>query len=59
MIIAAVFVAFVVGLVLEATVLALAEHRRRVDEAAFWADLRTDALNGYGQLFDWSQEPDL
>lgn len=55
MIHAAVFAAFLLGLVLEATVLYLFDRRAIAREAAWWEELRADALSGYGRAFDWEE----
>lgn len=59
MIVPAVVLAFFVGIALEALYLAVSDHRARAEEAAFWSELRADALHNYGLLFDWEREPDL
>lgn len=55
MVTAGVFAAFVVGLVLEAAFLAWNDHRAHRAEAAFWEELRAQALDGYGKVFDWEE----
>jgi hypothetical protein len=51
---AGVFAAFLLGLVLEAVVLAVLDRRAIRREAAWWEELRGQALDGYGQVFDWA-----
>lgn len=55
MITAGVFGAFLVGLIVEAVVLAWSDHRADVREAQWWEELRADALDGYGKVFDWEE----
>lgn len=47
--------AFLVGLVLEAVFLAWADRKAIRAEAAFWEELRSSALDGYGKVFDWQE----
>jgi hypothetical protein len=56
---AGIFVAFFVGLIVEAFAFAWSDRRAVAREAAFWEELRAQALDGYGRVFDWSREPDL
>lgn len=57
MIAPAVFVAFVIGLLVEATVLFVLDRRAIAREAAWWEELRHQALDGYGRVFDWAEDP--
>lgn len=54
MILPGVFAAFLLGLVLEAVVIYTLDRRAIRKEAAFWEELRLQALSGYGQVFDWA-----
>lgn len=56
MIAPAVFVAFVIGLLVEATVLFVLDRRAIAREAAWWEELRADAALNYGRVFDWSED---
>jgi hypothetical protein len=49
----AIFVAFVIGLLVEATVLFVLDRRAIAREAAWWEELRSQALEDYGRVFDW------
>lgn len=55
MIVPGVFAAFFVGLLLEALVLAVVDRRAVRREAQWWEELRTQALDGYGRVFDWDE----
>jgi hypothetical protein len=55
MIPAGVVAAFLLGLVLEATFLWWSDRRAIAREAAWWEELRAEALDGYGKMFDWEQ----
>lgn len=59
MIPAGVVVAFFFGLIVEALAFAWSDRRAVAREVAFWEELRGQALDGYGQVFDWAREPDL
>lgn len=48
-----VFVGFALGLLVEATVLFILDRRAIAREAAWWEELRAQALDGYGRVFDW------
>jgi hypothetical protein len=48
-----VFVAFLLGLVLEAVVIVTLDRRAIRREARWWDELRAEALDGYGRVFDW------
>lgn len=52
MIAAGAFLAFAVALVLEAFMLWFLDRRSIRREAQFWEELRTEALEGYGQVFE-------
>lgn len=54
MIVAGVFLAILVGFVLEAVVLWVDQIHRNRAEAAYW-----QAKRGAPDLYDWSREPDL
>lgn len=55
MVTAGVFAAFLIGLVVEAVALAWTDRRATRAEAAFWEELRAQALDGYGKVFDWEE----
>lgn len=56
MIVPGVVIAFALGLLLEATLLFLLDHRAILREEKFWNDLRAQALDGYGRVFDWAED---
>ena len=56
MILPAIFAAFLLGLVLEATVLYWADRRAIQRERAYWDQLSAEALAGYGRVFDWERD---
>lgn len=56
MIAPALVVAFAVGLLVEATVLYVLDRRAIAREAAWWDELRVQALNGYDRVFDWAED---
>lgn len=51
-----VLVAFMTGLILEAAVIFVLDRRAIRREAAWWEQLRADALAGYGRVFDWEHD---
>lgn len=55
MVTASVFGAFLVGLIAEALLLMWSDHRAVVREAQWWEELRAEALDGYGKVFDWEE----
>lgn len=52
-------VGIILGLVVEAVLIAYFDHRALQREERWWAELRADALDGYLAVFDWAEEPDL
>lgn len=52
----AVVLAFLVGLLAEATVLYVLDRRAIRREADYWAELSAQALDGYGRVFDWADD---
>jgi hypothetical protein len=56
MIAPAVFAAFFVGLIAEALTMAWLDRRAVRREALFWEELRLQALDGYGHVFDWAED---
>lgn len=51
-----VFVAFAIGLLVEGTVLFVLDRRAIAREAAWWEELKVQALDGYGRVFDWETD---
>jgi len=51
--------AFLLGVLVEAMAFAVSDRRAIAREAAFWEELRAQALDGYGQVFDWARDTDL
>lgn len=56
MIPAGVFVAFLVGLVVEAVAIVVMDRRAIHREAVWWEELRAEALDHYGRVFDWERD---
>lgn len=56
MILGTVFLALAAAVLIEATMLWWLDRRATRREAAFWEELRADALAGYGRVFDWELE---
>lgn len=56
MIPAGVFAAFVLGLIVETAFLIWSDRRAIAKEAAWWEELRGQALDGYGKVFDWADD---
>lgn len=56
MIAPAVFFAFFIGLLVEATVMFWLDRRAIRREAEFWEELRFEALDGYSRAFDWERD---
>lgn len=56
MILPGIFLAFLVGLVVEAAMLAWLDRRSVRREAQFWEELRAEAMQGYGRVFDWEKD---
>lgn len=52
----AVAIAFVVGLIADLVVVAVLDRRAVRAEAAWWEELRAQALDGYGRVFDWAED---
>jgi NhaP-type Na+/H+ or K+/H+ antiporter len=50
-----ILIAFVMGLLLEAFFLWWSDRRAIRREADFWEQLRANALDGYGRVFDWAE----
>lgn len=55
MVTAGVFAAFLFGLLAEALLMAWSDRRAIAREAAWWEELRAEALDSYTKLFDWEQ----
>lgn len=51
-----VLAAFFASLVVETIVVVILDRRALAREAAWWAELRADALNDYGRVFDWETD---
>lgn len=56
MIAPAVVAAFFVGLIAEALAMVWLDRRAVRREAEFWEELRHQALDGYGHVFDWAED---
>ena len=56
MILPGVVVAFLLGLILEAVVIALLDRRAIQRERDYWEALSAEALEGYGRIFDWERD---
>jgi hypothetical protein len=48
--------AFFAGLIAEALAMVWLDRRAIAREAQFWEELRLQALDGYGQVFDWAED---
>lgn len=59
MIPAGVMAAFLLGCLITILAIAISDRRAIAREAAWWDELRAQALDDYGRLFDWDQEPGL
>lgn len=55
MIPAGVFIAFFVGLIVEAAAFAWSDRRALAREAAWWEELRAQAVADYERVFDWEE----
>lgn len=47
--------AFLLGLAAELVFVVMADRRAVRREAEWWAELRAQALDGYGRVFDWEE----
>lgn len=55
MITAGVFIAFVIGLIVETAFIWWSDQRALAREAAWWEELRAQAVADYGRVFDWEE----
>lgn len=48
--------AFFVGALFALTAMFISDRRALRQETAFWDELRSTALDGYGRVFDWADD---
>lgn len=48
--------AFLLGALLQTLAMQILDRRAVRREAEFWEELRAEALDGYGRLFDWAAD---
>lgn len=48
--------AFFAGALASIVGILIGEHRAAATERAWWDELRADAFEGYGRVFDWQEE---
>lgn len=53
-----VIAAFLLGALVSVCLIHMLDRRAIRREAEFWEEMRAEALDSYGRVFDWADEPE-